>query len=133
MRFDEKPPRFDAVAHERVENLIRLDHVIQFHLQEAPRLGIHRGFPELLRIHFAQAFVALDVGAFASEILDRREHFLHVKKIFLFAAGAGAIDRLAVFFLRRVLGRRHHETGVAQFLHERVDLRKLPEIFHFAA
>ena len=30
------------------------------HLHQSPRLGIHRRFPELFRVHFAEALVALD-------------------------------------------------------------------------
>src|SRR5262249_32848508 len=39
------------------------------HLQERARLGIHRGFPELRRVHLAETLVALDL-----EALARGEH-----------------------------------------------------------
>ena len=49
-------------------------------LQQAPRAGIHRGFPELLRIHLAQTLVALRAHAalhFAEHPFDRLPEVLH--------------------------------------------------------
>ena len=36
---------------------------------------IHRGFPELLRIHLAQTFVALNILALFAALHDVRENF----------------------------------------------------------
>ena len=57
IRLDELPPRFHRVAHQDGEQLIRVRRVFNVDLQEAAPLGIHGGFPELARIHLAEALV----------------------------------------------------------------------------
>ena len=44
--------------------------VVDLHLQQSARLGVERGFPELLGVHLAQAFVALHGNAFAAGVFD---------------------------------------------------------------
>src|SRR5450631_527138 len=58
--LDELAARLDFLAHQGGEYLVRSDSILDLDPKQAARLGIHRGFPELLRIHFAQALVALD-------------------------------------------------------------------------
>ena len=48
------------VAHERRENLVGGDRVLDAHLHEPAAVGVHRGLPELLRVHFAETLVTLD-------------------------------------------------------------------------
>src|SRR5688572_6054094 len=58
--LDEDATGFDFVAHERLEDLVRLEGVIHRHLEDGPCLGVHRGLPELVGIHLAETLVALD-------------------------------------------------------------------------
>src|SRR4051812_18828307 len=61
--------------------------MLDAHLQEAPRVGAQRRFPELLRVHFAEALEALDLDRF---------HF--------HAIVARAVeDRFTLLFVERVL------------------------------
>ena len=45
IRLDECAARFDFFAHQRRENLFRRDRVLDLHLEQSPRLGIHCRFP----------------------------------------------------------------------------------------
>src|SRR5688500_3162577 len=58
--LDELPARLDVVAHQRREDLVGFDRVLERHLEDRARLGIHGRLPELVRIHLAQTLVALD-------------------------------------------------------------------------
>ena len=60
--FDELAARFDDIAHQRREDLVGGDRVLDAHLEQAARFRIDRGFPQLLGIHFAQALEALDLA-----------------------------------------------------------------------
>src|SRR5262245_15269918 len=57
--FDELAARLDQLAHEHGEHLVGLHRVLELHLEERARLRIHRGAPQLLGVHLAQALVAL--------------------------------------------------------------------------
>src|SRR4030067_1556831 len=57
--LDELPARFDLVAHEHGEYLVRGDAVLHADLEESADLRVHRGLPELLRAHLTPALVAL--------------------------------------------------------------------------
>src|SRR5438128_550873 len=57
--LDEVAPRLDLVAHQHREHVVGLDGVVDLHAQQAAHGGVHRGLPELLRVHLAQALVAL--------------------------------------------------------------------------
>ena len=58
------------------EDFVGLDRVVDADLQQRARFRIHRRFPKLLGIHFAQAFVTLN-----GQILFRgREHALKQKR-----------------------------------------------------
>src|SRR5262245_55618615 len=59
--LDEPPARFHFITHERGEDLVGFDRVLDRDLQNGASLRIHGRFPELLGIHFAQTLVALDV------------------------------------------------------------------------
>ena len=43
--LDELAPHLDVIAHQRGENLLGLGSVIQAHLQQRPRLGVHGRIP----------------------------------------------------------------------------------------
>ena len=62
--LNELTARLNDVAHQLGEKVIGLGHVIDFHLQKRARLRVQRGFPELVRVHFAQTLVALQRQAF---------------------------------------------------------------------
>src|ERR671911_1624895 len=59
---DEAPPRLDVLTHEDAEQLVRRCSVVQGHLEQDPGGRVHRGLPQLLGIHLAQALVALDAA-----------------------------------------------------------------------
>src|SRR5512140_2969954 len=60
VRLDELAARLDRVAHEDREDLVGLDGVLDAHLQEAARGGVHRRLPERLGVHLAEALVPVD-------------------------------------------------------------------------
>src|ERR1043166_7454257 len=58
--FDELAARLDGVTHQHGEDFVGFDSVVNTDLQERARLRVHRRFPQLFRIHFAQALVTLN-------------------------------------------------------------------------
>ena len=58
--------RGDFVAHEEGEQRVGFVGVSDVDLQEAALFRVHRGFKELLRVHFTETFVALDAEALAA-------------------------------------------------------------------
>src|SRR5437763_7189775 len=58
--LDELAARLDLISHERHEDVVGGECVLDLHLQQAARLGIDSGLPELLRVHLAESLVALD-------------------------------------------------------------------------
>jgi hypothetical protein len=60
VQLDEGAARLDLVAHQLGEDLVGGDAVLDLHLEQPPRLRVHRRLPELLGIHFAQSLVPLD-------------------------------------------------------------------------
>src|SRR5574337_357771 len=62
--FDEVATRFDRLTHQHGKYLVGGDRVLDTDLQQASGIGIHRGVPQLLRVHFTQALEALDAAAF---------------------------------------------------------------------
>ena len=70
--FDELPPRLDGVAHQHRKDLVGFDHVVDPYFEQRALVGIHCRLPELLRVHLAQALVALDSEVF----FGGGQHFL---------------------------------------------------------
>src|SRR5882724_4732728 len=68
--FDEFPPALDVFAHQCREYLFAFDGVFQAHFEQRALLGVHGGLGELLGIHLAQAFVALDGRVLLALVLD---------------------------------------------------------------
>ena len=64
--LDEAAARLDLVAHQRREDLVGLVGVLDTDLQQRARLRVHRRFPELLRVHLTEPFVALHVESLAA-------------------------------------------------------------------
>src|SRR4051812_20273103 len=58
--LDELAPGLDLVPHELVEDLRCLDRILHRHPKNRPGGRIHGCAPELIRVHLAQALVALD-------------------------------------------------------------------------
>src|ERR1700688_479097 len=63
--LDEQTARLDQLAHELGEHVVDFLAFLDLYLQQRARVGVERGFPELLRVHLAEAFVALHGDAFA--------------------------------------------------------------------
>src|SRR3954468_23270471 len=67
---DERAARLHVFAHEDREQLVRGGGVVQRDLQEHPVGRVHRGLPQLLGVHLAEALVALD-ALFLRKLLAR--------------------------------------------------------------
>ena len=83
--LDELAARLDLIAHQRREDLVGGDRVFDAHLHEPTRLGIHGRVPELLGVHLAEAFVALDrlpLLRLRHQPLDGFGERLHVAALF---------------------------------------------------
>src|SRR5262249_40808632 len=74
--FNEPSARLDLIAHEDGEDFVGLDRVVDPDLQERAFFGVHRRLPQLLRVHFAQAFVALNLQILLGRRQDVVEHFV---------------------------------------------------------
>src|SRR6478752_7107416 len=64
--LDELAARFDDVAHELHEQVVRIRHVLDLYLQKRAHVTVESRFPELLRGHFAKAFIALQLETLAA-------------------------------------------------------------------
>ena len=71
--LDKLAARFDVLAHERSENLIALHDVFERYLKQSTCIYVHRGFPQLLGIHLAQALIALDADLAHALVLHMRQ------------------------------------------------------------
>src|SRR5262245_679788 len=63
--LDELTTRLDLITHQRGEDVVGGECVFDLHLHEPAARGIDRRLPQLLGIHLAESFVALDGLAFA--------------------------------------------------------------------
>src|SRR3954453_6416749 len=57
---DEGPPGLDVLAHQHAEQLVRGGRVVEGDQPQDPVGRVHRGLPQLLGVHLAEALVALD-------------------------------------------------------------------------
>src|SRR4051794_35948185 len=57
--LNEFPPWFNHIAHQLGEDVVGLVDFLDPDLQQRALVGVERGFPELARVHLAEAFVAL--------------------------------------------------------------------------
>src|SRR5471032_1184518 len=53
------PPWLNIITHQRRKDLIRSNRILDLYFQQAAHGGVHGGFPQLFRVHFAQTLVAL--------------------------------------------------------------------------
>src|SRR5260370_30484609 len=56
---DERAARLDVLAHQHAEQLVGLGRVIERYLQQDPPRPVHRGVPQLARVHLPQALEPL--------------------------------------------------------------------------
>src|ERR1700710_1674979 len=61
--FDEPPAELHDLAHEAREQLLGLGGVLDGHLLERPRLGVHGGLAQLLGVHLTEALEAVEPDA----------------------------------------------------------------------
>ena len=61
MGLDEFAARLHLVAHELAHGALGFGRVVDVHLQQRARGGFHRGLPQLVGVHLAQALVTLHV------------------------------------------------------------------------
>src|SRR5205814_1241398 len=81
VRLDELPARLDFVTHQSGEDLVGLVAVLDLHLEQRPRLRVHRRLPELRRVHLAEALVALHLEPLARLGHDARDRLLEVRHL----------------------------------------------------
>lgn len=65
MFFDELASRGNLVAHQHREYAVGFGSVVDGYFAQNPGVWVHRGFPQLMGVHFTETFVALDVYALA--------------------------------------------------------------------
>ena len=117
--LDELPPRLHFVAHQRREDLVGADRVLDLHAQHAAHGRIHRRFPQLAGIHLAEPLVALAADR-ALGLLHQPVHRLGKARdrrlLLLVAAAADDPGAGADQALERA--RRGVERGVVGAVHE---------------
>src|SRR4249919_3908767 len=84
--LDELTARLDHVAHQPGEDLVGDIGLVGFDPEERAVRRIERGFPQLLGVHLAKAFIALELQSPAPGGQDGIEQFRR----------AGYLDRLAL-------------------------------------
>ena len=58
--LDEVAARFHIIAHQHREDVVGFGSVLNRHVFQHARFGIHRGVPQLSGVHFTETFVALE-------------------------------------------------------------------------
>src|SRR5215472_4974832 len=61
--LDERAPGLDVLAHQHAEQLISLSRVVERYLLQHPAGRVHRGVPQLGRVHLAQSLEPLHATA----------------------------------------------------------------------
>ena len=106
--LDELAARLDLVAHEDREELIGFLGILHLDAQHRAALGIHGRFPELLRIHLAKAFVALDGNAVAADLVELARELVITVGVPVLLALADLIERRLSDVDMAVLDERLH-------------------------
>ncbi len=91
--LDEFAAGFYDVAHQLGEQVVCFGHIRDLNLQQGAGVGVERGFPQLIGVHFTQTFVALQGQTFFTFGKDR------------FQQVHGAVDQLATVFAHQFGGR----------------------------
>src|SRR5664280_2697683 len=68
--LDEVLARLDALAHQHREDRVGFRGVVHLRPQEGARLRVHRGVPELIRVHLTEALEPLDRHVLDGHLLD---------------------------------------------------------------
>src|SRR5690606_23163162 len=71
--LDKGAARLNLVAHELGEEIVGLVAFLDLHLKQRTGIDIERRLPELLRVHFAKALVALHRNSLAADGRHRLE------------------------------------------------------------
>ena len=71
MPFDEFAARFHVLAHERVEQPVGVDGLLDPDLKQRPPVGVHRRLPQLVGVHLAETLVPLQRGAALAVVQPR--------------------------------------------------------------
>src|SRR6478609_573085 len=58
--LNEVSARFNVLAHQNREDLVRRQGIVHRHLQQGPVVRVHGGVPQFRVVHFTEALVALD-------------------------------------------------------------------------
>ena len=82
--LNEGSSRFDLISHKDRKNLVCLDHILDCNLEKGSLFRVHRGLPELFRVHFAQTFVPLDSKPLLPKLKNKVDEFARiVERLFL--------------------------------------------------
>ena len=76
--FDKLAARLHVIAHQISEDALGFQLIFHAHLQQRTLLGVHRGLPKLVGIHFAQTLEALHCERFLALGHDVLEQLLAV-------------------------------------------------------
>src|SRR5512137_237461 len=76
MCFNENFPWFYRFTHQDGEEFVCLNSVFDGDMEHHPLFGVHGGFPELLRVHLSETFVALDAKAGLTHLFCFLQAFL---------------------------------------------------------
>src|SRR3954451_5908401 len=71
--LDEFAARLDHIAHQLGEDVVGLVDLLDLHLQQRALVDVERGLPELVRVHLAETFIALQGDALAAGVGHRLE------------------------------------------------------------
>src|SRR5690625_2069297 len=74
--LDELAPWLNGIAHECAENAIGRRGIVDGHLLQAPRRGVHGSLPQLLGVHLTETFITLDDRLGAAHISHFDQDFL---------------------------------------------------------
>src|SRR5215204_1101353 len=110
--LDKSLARLDLVAHERREQLVGDRCGLDRDLQERPVLRVHRGIPELVRVHLPEALEAADAGVAVG--VQARQGLLQLPVV---------VDVVVLALVRDLVERRLRDVDVAGL----DQLRHVPE------
>ena len=94
MGLDETLARGHFFAHQFGKHLVGFHEILDAHFQHLARFRVHRGFPKLFGVHFAQALVARHFGLALRLVVGQHPvFFLIAVGVFDAAAGFQAVQR----------------------------------------
>src|SRR5438093_13258888 len=81
VRLDEGATGFDVLAHQDGEHPVGLDRVLEIHSLQYAGLGVHRGLPELLRVHLAETLEPRDLDLLVAVLVLHLFQLLFVQDV----------------------------------------------------